>query len=186
MNDYDNYLQSFDPAGSSVEDDFRPYGLVTIVQNSMGHLEMWQGKQTAFPADVYIQVDTDVDAITDYLSDSEREKLDRYGEVETYFVPEDYFPEKGSIEKIVFMGDSRPIAIGVNGQETPIYYPLSSKHSVMSNSVTALNGGMILPKADDYLFCGVTLFRGYVAGILVRNETVYLVEMKEVNSANEN
>lgn len=74
---------------------FRPYALVTVRVNRMGHIEMWKGKgsQGAAPADVYLQVDTDVSALLESLPSSQREDAVNGWAVRTHFVSDEYFTQ---------------------------------------------------------------------------------------------
>lgn len=77
--------------------------ITTLVMNSMGHLHIWKGSKNPIQvakynwtvdgkeSDLYIQNDTDIETMLDYLSPDERERLESGWSVVTNKIPSDYF-----------------------------------------------------------------------------------------------
>lgn len=75
------------------------YPLVTMKMNSMGHLEVWQGDNESGESDLYFQVDTDIEAVLEDLTQEERDELEGGWTIKTTNFNDEYFMEGRSLPK---------------------------------------------------------------------------------------
>ena len=80
--------------------NFRPYPLATIYMNRFGNLEIWRGSMSPFSdkeCDLYVQLDSDIDAILDSLPASESGDIRNGWRIETHFLDDMYFGDQPHI-----------------------------------------------------------------------------------------